>query len=72
MRNRENSWHIEQGQRYNGTVSEDMQEVEESKTVLDGGSQWPPYSMWYSRWPGPLGVGPGGRLGGGGLSHQSF
>ena len=24
-----------------------MQEVEESKTALDGGSQWPPYSMWY-------------------------
>lgn len=47
MRNSENNRHSEQGQRYNGHSRQDTQEVEESKTALDGGSQWPPYSMWY-------------------------
>ena len=48
MRNSENNWHREQGQRYNGHSRQDTQKVEESKTLLDGGSQWPPYSIWYT------------------------
>ena len=47
MRNSENNWHSEQGQRYNGHSQQDTQKVEESKTLLDGRSQWLPYSMWY-------------------------
>ena len=43
----QDNWRHEQDQRYNWCTQQDTQQVEEPKAPLDGGSQWPPDSMWH-------------------------
>lgn len=42
----QDNWHHEQDQQYNWCSQQDTQQVEELEVPLDGGSHWPPYSMW--------------------------
>lgn len=69
MRNRRTVGTLSRVSGHNGHSQQDMQEVEESKTVLDGGSQWASsYSMWYPG-QGPLG-GPWWKTGRWWTGHQ--
>ena len=62
----QDNWHWKQGQEYNWRSWQDIHRVGEPEAPLDGGSQWPPDSMWYWVTVVLSGVGSGGRLGGSG------
>ena len=63
----QDNWrHKQDGQRYNWHSWQDTQRVGESEAPLDGGSQWPPDSIWYCVASVLLTWAPVGRLGSGG------
>ena len=66
------NWCCEQDEERSTWCSQqDTQRMEQPEALLDGGSQWPTYSMWY-RVATILSVGSDGKLGGSGRSLDSM